>query len=566
MVESILSLRKGIAVADAKELIGSILSSPRLAKSHAFSDQIYEDEPILFTGSQMRNFLPSKYRQMKALAKPELQNGEYRRPSGTQVFLRQARFMEDWEDDFPFKGTFKRYFPTYAMMNDQQLRGYFTWRTKVRNGSIEPASLSFAYVYIYELLNGIGASSPQESFDKLYAFWQESRHEFGGLDAYVPTWLRDLAIYHALPASLFEKLVDLSFEQSLIALKDFERAATRRKGAQAVTGSDGGLWDAISVLSAYDLGQSSFLTQNKGKAMQVVSQVLQHLSRHYAKNRKKGLTESWFGSPQVSEHFMFPSAVFLDDPKHPDCRYDVNAVHSYTCKKGRWYALRRYKKAMPNEDLGALLKAVELAMRAEDPANADLSAAGVPKYQASMIRDAVRAVAATEAEKERRQVKINRSSLAGIRLRAAGTREQLLTEEERMENPVLSDSPVSGDAAPAPADKAASGEPACVPEADQGAAHQEGAAQNAPAIAPSNHDSPEQLPYALTEGELSFLEAIIEGNRSPGIDEDLLADAVNEKLFDLVGDTVLEFGADGLTLVEDYREEVEGAVLACKKR
>ena len=553
-------------MADAKELIGSILSSPRLASSHAFSDQVYEDEPILFTGSQMRNFLPSKYRQMKALAKPELQNGEYRRSSGTRIFLRQARFMENWEDDFPFKGAFKRYFPTYAMMNDQQLRGYFTWRTKVRNGSIEPASLSFAYVYVYELLNGIGASSPQESFDKLYSFWQQSRHVFSGLDTYVPTWLRDLAIYHALPASLFEKLVDLSFERSLIVLKDFERAATRHKGAQSAPSSDESLWDAVAVLSAYDLGQSSFLTKNKGKAMQVVSQVLLQLTQHYAKHRKKGLTESWFGSPQVSEHLMFPSAVFLDDPKHPDCRYDVNAVHSYTCKEGRWYALRRYKKAMPNEDLGSLLKAVELAMRAEDPANANLSAAGIPKYQASMIRDAVRAVAATEAERERRQVKINRSSLAGIRLRAADTREQLLTEEERMETPVLSDSPVSGDVAPAPANKTAPGESVCAPEADQGATHQQGAAQNAPSITASNQDPPEQLPYGLMEAELFFLEAIIDGNRPSAFDEDLLADAINEKLFDLVGDTVLEFGADGLTLVEDYREEVEGAVLACKKR
>ena len=35
-------------------------------------------------------------------------------------------------------------------------------------------------------------------------------------------------------------------------------------------------------------------------------------------------------------------------------------------------------------------------------------------------------------------------------------------------------------------------------------------------------------------------------------------DAINEALFDMVGDTVLEFGADGPALIDDYRDDVEG--------
>lgn len=40
--------------------------------------------------------------------------------------------------------------------------------------------------------------------------------------------------------------------------------------------------------------------------------------------------------------------------------------------------------------------------------------------------------------------------------------------------------------------------------------------------------------------------------------EDLLVDAINEALFDLVGDTVIEYGPDGPALIEDYRQDVEG--------
>ena len=44
---------------DVHKLIDSILSDPRLANSRAFSGKMYEDEPILRTGSQMKNYLLS---------------------------------------------------------------------------------------------------------------------------------------------------------------------------------------------------------------------------------------------------------------------------------------------------------------------------------------------------------------------------------------------------------------------------------------------------------------------------------------------------------------------------
>ncbi len=38
----------------------------------------------------------------------------------------------------------------------------------------------------------------------------------------------------------------------------------------------------------------------------------------------------------------------------------------------------------------------------------------------------------------------------------------------------------------------------------------------------------------------------------------MLVDAVNEKLYDLLGDTALEFDGGAPVLIEDYREDVEG--------
>ena len=43
-----------------------------------------------------------------------------------------------------------------------------------------------------------------------------------------------------------------------------------------------------------------------------------------------------------------------------------------------------------------------------------------------------------------------------------------------------------------------------------------------------------------------------------GQSKDMLADSINEALFDLVGDTVIEFGATGPQIIEEYEEDVRG--------
>ena len=42
-------------------------------------------------------------------------------------FYRQGKFMEDYEDDAPWSGEYRRYFTTYHDLNLNQLRGYFAW-------------------------------------------------------------------------------------------------------------------------------------------------------------------------------------------------------------------------------------------------------------------------------------------------------------------------------------------------------------------------------------------------------------------------------------------------------
>ena len=119
---------------DVKMLIERIMAEARTHQSARFSNKIYADEPILKTGRQMQNFLPDQYRKMREISRwqDDPKGGAGRWLSEAELFYRQGLLMADFEDDCPYNGTFKSYFPTYNAMSDRQLRGYFTWRAQVR--------------------------------------------------------------------------------------------------------------------------------------------------------------------------------------------------------------------------------------------------------------------------------------------------------------------------------------------------------------------------------------------------------------------------------------------------
>lgn len=68
----------------------------------------------------------------------------------------------------------------------------------------------------------------------------------------------------------------------------------------------------------------------------------------------------------------------------------------------------------------------------------------------------------------------------------------------------------------------------------------------------------------LTEDEAEFLHLLLskgswkEFVRERHLLPSMLADSINEKLMDMIGDVVIEFDGEDPVLVEDYEEELEG--------
>ena len=131
-------------MSNTDELIRSVLESKKLS-----GEKVYGDQPLIFTASKMKSYTPPEYTEMRKLA---LQR-KYIFAPAAEIFYFQAKFMENFTDDFEYHGQFLRSFPTYREMSNLQLRGYFSWRTAVRKGKIEKTCISFVYVYLYELLN-----------------------------------------------------------------------------------------------------------------------------------------------------------------------------------------------------------------------------------------------------------------------------------------------------------------------------------------------------------------------------------------------------------------------------
>lgn len=577
---------------DIKMLIERIMAETQTHQSARFSNEIYADEPILKTGRQMQNFLPDQYRKMREISRwqEDPKGGAGRWLSEAELFYRQGLLMADFEDDCPYNGTFKSYFPTYNAMSDRQLRGYFTWRAQVRRGNIEETSTSFAFLYLYELICGIGVDNPLDGFNKIKAFWDAYRAFEPGIDRFARVWLQDYAVFHGLDPKLLRDSKTVMFDNALIELR---RAARDLVPAPAPSGQtpkrrktseptlplppdevrEERLMAAINALSTYNLSNSRLDRSHHRDLRHVACAVYVRMARYYDTHRKTGIVASLFGEETAMPYTMFASAVFFAPKRHEDCEYRLDPIHIYRCQNGFWECMRIHGSRQKSSKLGEMMRACDQHLRlALDPAH-PLKEEKVPKYLAKIIDDEIVEWLSWDAAHQPVKIDIDLSQLGHIRSAAAQTREALLIDEERE------------DGASAEAEAADSGQPEAEPVTD---------AIVEPVVAPIRQDltdeptisteqfgvvapllaptpafaaaAPADATNELAPAADAFLRALLEQNAAQatsavahsGQSEDMLVDSINEALFDLVGDTVIEFSAAGPQIIEDYKADVRG--------
>ncbi len=227
---------------------------------------------------------------------------------------------------------------------------------------------------------------------------------------------------------------------------------------------------------------------------------------------------------------MFASSLFcFPTQPHADVEYQVTATTRYTCKNGRWSKNCYHDAGAKLEKIAQLMRAVDLRLCGEFGEDCAFADAGAPKYLTSIIDAETRDYLAWKKTSTPVRVDIDLSKLAGIRTAAASTREALLVDEERED--AEEEFTVEEEVVQVEAEPAVSSE-----------------AQDA-------------LSYGLTAQEAALLADLLDGKSAAASDLDLKVDSINEKLFDLLGDTALEFGDDGMPrVVEDYADDVQGVL------
>lgn len=577
---------------DVKMLIERIMAEARTHQSARFSNKIYADEPILKTGRQMQNFLPDQYRKMREISRwqDDPKGGAGRWLSEAELFYRQGLLMADFEDDCPYNGTFKSYFPTYNAMSDRQLRGYFTWRAQVRRGNIEETSTSFAFLYLYELICGIGVDDPLDGFDKIKAFWDAYRAFEPGIDRFAHVWLQDYAVFHGLDPKLLHDSKTVAFDNALIELRRAVRdlvpasapsaqAPKRRKASEPTLplppdeAREERLMAAINALSTYNLNNSRLDRSHHRDLRHVACAVYVRMARYYDTHRKTGIVASLFGEETAMPYTMFASAVFFAPERHEDCEYRLDPIHIYRCQNGFWECMRIHGSRQKSSKLGEMMRASDQRLRlALDPAH-PLKEEKVPKYLAKIIDDEIVAWLSWDAAHQPVKIDIDLSQLGHIRSTAAQTREALLIDEER-EDDALEDAEAAGPGKPeARPMTEAIVEPVAAPmeqdEDDEPTISTEQFGVVAPLLAPAPTPAtamPADITSALAPAAENYLRALLEQNAAQAASavekseqsEDMLVDSINETLFDLVGDTVIEFGAAGPQIIEYYEADVRG--------
>lgn len=464
--------------------------------------------------------VPAKIREM--LAMYEYGDGSFKQKCLN--FYRQGKFMEDYEDDFPWEGEFRRYFPTYHDLNIPQLRGYFTWRTHLRKGEYRPIATSMAYIYLYELLNGIGTSSVEESLWRMQEFetnYLDSGIGDFGMEANLRRWMLELAIIHQLPLRVVRQYAD-----PLMLLRDKALHILRNPDEY----TDEEVSDMLCRFAGKKYESSPVVTAYRADGKHLFAEVWRYASIHYNQDGNDLFT-ACFGPKKTYPWYPLANAVYLERAERENSEYELDECRRYLYQDGRWKEEKYEQLYFYRKKLTTLLHLADLKFRRYLKTGRYLRENPGETWASPYVDTVIKADKQAKIEAARPKINIDLSHLVQIRADAVVTRDSLLTEEDLTEaegESVTEEIPVSE---------------IVMEEADT------------LSLDPLHR----QIVVALLDGQP--VEELMAANR---LMPSIVTDTINEAFFDEIGDNILECDGDRITLVGDYVEDVRALVGAAR--
>ncbi|MCL2046183.1 MAG: TerB N-terminal domain-containing protein [Oscillospiraceae bacterium] len=470
--------------------------------------------------------------------------------SDAELFYKQAKFMADFTDNYSENETFHMYYPYYQHMSYEQLRTYFTWRSNFRNGKILPTSVSYMFVYAYELLHNIGVSGPEEGLDLLLKVWYNCMDFAPMLKSYIPNWFKDYHIYYNLSQNFSDFIKEHDLYEYFPIPYLFDESIENSLD----------LWNSIS---GYDITKSLFYNQGNETLMKdCFDAVIKSLKKLCANNN---LNHDEFFVYTTSRRTIwqpFKQALFYDFKRNEDYSISIPGQGEYIRKNNRFAASVPIYYSHQKDLVAYIIKKTEACLRKQTGHKNKLTAVyrqyfyegfnklkELDKQGIGLSYTIDKAVEDFHKMQNLTVVNVDLSNLDRIRQEALGTQEKLI-----------------------------------VPEDDNIALVVKGQELNLPAAVEINEmetnisddsklmdaDMLETFPEngwtsfekALTGLERETLSILIKGDtdiktyaKENDIMLEVLADSINEKAFDHIGDSILETD-DGMSIFDEYVESI----------
>lgn len=486
----------------------------------------YQETAISFEKSFNREEIPEKISEMMKL----YTYGEGSFSQKCKNFYIQGKFMEDYEDNQPWNGEVQRYFITYHDLRVKELRGYFTWRTNIRKGKYEPISTSLAYLYVYELINGIGTTSIEDTLNKMILFNEnyvkkiakDSRMKYN-----INRWLFDLCIINNLNKSKalsFMSQKTINDDKSILILKEPEKY------------NDEEVFNAICNFNK-KIESSIVLKKYKNEGMHLFAEVWRYISKNY---KGRNIFTLCFGDVVQNLWYPLGNAVYFKNEKAIDTVYTINECRSYICKDEKWFVKSYSKLNYGRDRFCSLFHEADRQIRLYLKTGYNLKFKELDKWAVQYIQAVLENDRKIKAEAARPKININFSGLDKIRNDSYYTRDSLLTEEEKLNEKLeekLDDDEIDTKA-----------------KNDNNYEEIDTKAKN------GNNETESEI--FDEDPNIKILKMLLKGQDVEKLLKqkhkmpEIVADEINEFMFEYIGDAVIECENNKLILVKDYREEI----------
>ncbi len=427
-------------------------------------------------------------------------------------FAKIAKTVEELEDDYP-----SDWYPystvTYESCMDD-LRAYFTWRTKYRQGKINSIPNSFVLLYVAELINGVGWTDPVKGQELLSSVFDNLDSE--KYSNRVLRWLCDFSAYHNLPPSW--EYMYTEAEKLIIDLLHPEKITSENIIA------------LLNVLTDYDYN----LEDKKAyqRSPKEYKEVLVRCFRNIILNGISGKdqsSKSVFVWHNDSWYEMFCTLPFQLAESHGNYTYQLDDLKRYKfegnyCTFSVCTLSHKFTSSLQD-----ILYTVESLMRVE---------VGLRKTKERLLPESeyyqciVKAIRDWKVKKNKRVVVIDSNKLESVRQDAQETSQKIMTSEE-IDN---------------------------VPDVQSDVKEEK--IVDVVSAETEEVDSPDES-SVLDADEAAFLILLIDGLdwqkflKTIRMMPSLIVDSVNDKLFEEFGDTVLEMRDGKPVVIEDYLEDLK---------